>query len=73
LSLKQVSREQRKNKLLDVKLFQKGKGIIKNVQEKTKLSDDDIEKLEDKILSKYDSVYDGIMISLETELKFLVI
>jgi len=59
LSLKQVSREQRKNKLLDVKLFQKGKGIIKNVQEKTKLSDDDIEKLEDKILSKYDSIYDG--------------
>jgi len=61
LSLKQVSREQRKNKLLDVKLFQKGKGIIKNVQEKTKLSDDDIEKLEDKILSKYDSVYDGVI------------
>jgi len=61
LSLKQVTREQRKNKLLDVKLFQKGKGIIKNVQEKTKLSDDDIEKLEDKILSKYDSVYDGVI------------
>ena len=61
LSLKQVSREQRKNKLLDVKLFQKGKGIIKNVQEKTKLSDDDIEKLEDKIFSKYDAVYDGIV------------
>ena len=52
LSLKQVSREQRKNKLLDVKRFQKGKGIIKNIQEKTKLSDDDIEKLEDKIFSK---------------------
>ena len=61
LSLKQVSREQRKNKLLDVKRFEKGKGIIKNIQEKTKLSDDDIEKLEDKILSKYDAVYDGIV------------
>jgi len=61
LSLKQVSREQRKNKLLDVKRFEKGKGNIKNVQEKTKLSNDDIEKLEDKILSKYDSVYDGIV------------
>ena len=61
LSLKQVSREQRKNKLLDVKRFQKGKGIIKNIQEKTKLSDDDIEKLEDKIFSKYDAVYDGIV------------
>jgi len=61
LSLKQVSREQRKNKLRDVKQFQKGKGIIKNIQEKTKLSDDDIEKLEDKIFSKYDSVYDGVV------------
>ena len=61
LSLKQVSREQRKNKLLDVKRFEKGKGVIKNIQEKTKLSDDDIEKLEDKILSKYDAVYDGIV------------
>ena len=61
LSLKQVSREQRKNKLLDVKQFQKGKGIIKNIQEKAKLSDDDVEKLEDKIFSKYDAVYDGIV------------
>ena len=61
LSLKQVSRDQQKKKLLDVKRFEKGKGIIKNVQEKTKLSNDDIEKLEDKILSKYDSVYDGIV------------
>ena len=61
LSLKQVSREQRKNKLLDVKRFEKGKGIIKNIQEKSKLSDSDIEKLEDKILSKYDSVYDGVV------------
>jgi len=61
LSLKQVSREQRKNKLRDVKQFEKGKGIIKNIQEKAKLSDDDIEKLEDKILSKYDAVYDGII------------
>jgi len=61
LSLKQVSREQRKNKLRDVKQFQKGKGIIKNIQEKAKLSDNDVEKLEDKIFSKYDAVYDGII------------
>ena len=61
LSLKQVSREQRKNKLRDVKQFQKGKGIIKNIQEKAKLSNNDVEKLEDKILSKYDSVYGGVV------------
>ena len=60
-SLKQVSRDQQKKKLLDVKRFEKGKGIMKNIQEKSKLSSDDIEKLEDKILSKYDSVYDGIV------------
>ena len=60
-SLKQVSKDQQKKKLLDVKRFEKGKGIMKNIQEKSKLSNDDIEKLEDKILSKYDSVYDGIV------------
>ena len=61
LSLKQVSRDQQKKKLLDVKRFEKGKGIMKNMQEKAKLSDNDIEKLEDEILSKYDSVYDGVV------------
>ena len=61
LSLKQVSRDQQKKKLLDVKRFEKGKGIMKNIQEKSKLSNSDIEKLEDEILSKYDSVYDGIV------------
>ena len=60
-SLKQVSRDQQKKKLLDVKRFEKGKGIMKNIQEKSKLSNSDIEKLEDEILSKYDSVYDGIV------------
>ena len=61
LSLKQVSRDQQKKKLLDVKRFEKGKGIMKNIQEKAKLSDGDIEKLEDKIHSKYDSVYEGVV------------
>ena len=61
LSLKQVSRDQQKKKLLDVKRFEKGKGIIKNIQDKAKLSSNDIEKLEDKILTKYDSVYDGVI------------
>ena len=61
LSLKQVSRDQQKMKLLDVKRFEKGKGIIKNIQEKAKLSNQDVEKLEDKIFSKYNSVYDGVV------------
>ena len=61
LSLKQISRDQKKKKLLDVKRHEKGKGIIKNVQEKTKLSGAEIENLEDKIFSKYDSIYDAVI------------
>ena len=61
LSLKQISRDQKKKKLLDVKRYEKGKGIIKSVQEKTKLSSADIENLEDKIFSKYDSIYDAVV------------
>ena len=58
LSLKQVSKDQKKQKLKEVKKFEKGKTLLQNVQEKAKLSDDEIEKLEDSIYSKYDSVYD---------------
>ena len=69
LSLKQVSRDQQKKKLLDVKRFEKGKGILKNIQEKAKLSNNDVEKLEDKILSRYDSVYDGAVDILRNGIK----
>ena len=59
--LKQISRDQKKKKLLDVKRHEKGKGIIKSIQEKTKLSNTEIENLEDKIFSKYDSIYDAVI------------
>ena len=61
LSLKQVSKDQKKQKLKEVKKFEKGKTILKNVQDKAKLSDDEIEKLEDSIYSKFDSVYDAFI------------
>ena len=61
LSLKQISKEQRKKKLLDVKRFEKEQGIIKNIQEKAELSTKQIEDIEDKLLSKYDSIYDAII------------
>ena len=61
LSLKQVSNDQKKQKLKEVKKFEKGKTLLQNVQEKAKLSDEDIEKLEDKIYSKFDSVYDAFI------------
>ena len=61
LSLKQISKEQRKKKLLDVKRFEKEQGILKNIQEKAKLTSKQIESIEDKLLSKYDSIYDAII------------
>ena len=61
LSLKQISKEQRKKKLLDVKRFEKEQGILKNIEEKAKLTTKQIEELEDQFLSKYDSVYDAML------------
>ena len=61
LSLKQVSTDQKKKKLLDVKRQNKAKTLMKNVQVKAKLSNDDVEKLEDSLYSKYDSIYDAFM------------
>ena len=61
LSLKQISKDQRKKKLLDVKRFEKEHGILENIKEKAKLTGEQIEELEDKLLSKYDSVYDAML------------
>lgn len=61
LSLKQVSNDQKKQKLKEVKKFEKGKTLLQNLKEKAKLGDPDIEKLEDKLYSKYDSVYDAFI------------
>ena len=61
LSLKQVSKDQKKHKLKEVKKFEKGKTLLKNVQEKANLSDQEIEKLEDEIYSKFDSIYDAFI------------
>ena len=75
LSLKQVSKDQKKQKLKEVKKYEKGKTLLENLQEKTKLTDEEIEKLEDKLYTKFDSVYDGFIeiarngISIITDLK----
>ena len=61
LSLKQVSNDQKKQKLKEVKKFEKGKTLLQNVQERANLSDDEIEKLEESIYSKFDSVYDAFI------------
>jgi len=75
LSLKQVSKDQKKQKLKEVKKYEKGKTLLENLQEKAKLTDEEVEKLEDKLYTKFDSVYDGFMeitrngISIITDLK----
>jgi len=61
LSLKQVSTDQKKKKILEVKRHEKGKTLIQKIQEKTKLSKEELEKLEDELYSKYDSIYDAFM------------
>ncbi len=61
LSLKQVSNDQRKQKLKEVKKFEKGRTLLQNVQEKAGLTDAQVESLEDKIYSKFDSVYDAFV------------
>jgi translation initiation factor 2 subunit 1 len=61
LSLKQVSKEQQKKKLLEVKRVEKGKTLLDAVKTTAGLSDIDIDKLEDVIFSKYDFVYDAFL------------
>jgi len=61
LSLKQISKDQKKKKLLEVKRYEKGKTIIQNVKEVGKISDKDIEALEEIIFSKYDSIYEAFL------------
>jgi translation initiation factor 2 subunit 1 len=61
LSLKQISKDQKKQKLKEIKKFEKGKTLLQNVKEKAKLSDGEVEKLEDSIYSKFDSVYDAFI------------
>ncbi len=61
LSLKQVSKDQKKQKLKEVKKFEKGKTLLQGVKEKAGMSDGEIESLEDGIYSRFDSVYDAFL------------
>ena len=61
LSLKQVSKDQKKKKLLEVKRFEKGNTLIQNVKEKAKLSENEVEQLEESLYSKYNSIYEAFL------------
>src|ERR671915_1594879 len=58
LSLKQVSGEERKSKLIEVKRNEKATAFMEMVKIKAQINDSQIKEIEDKILQKYDYVYD---------------
>src|SRR5216117_2836658 len=58
LSLKQVSREERKSKLIEVKKSEKASAFMHMIKTKTSMSDDKLKELQDIILQKFDYLYD---------------
>ena len=58
LSLKQVSGEERKSKLIEIKKNEKASVFMEIVKSKAKITDSQLHEIEDKILQKYDYVYD---------------
>ena len=61
LSLKQISKDQQKQKLKEVKKFEKGKTLLQALKENANLTQKEIEKFEDSIFAKYESVYDAFI------------
>lgn len=59
LSLKQVSSDQKKKKLLEIKRNDKERVLIENLKTKADLSQAEVEKLEEVLVNKFDSVYDA--------------
>ena len=56
-SLKQVSGEERKAKLIEVKRNEKASGFLDSVKIKASLNDAQLNEIRDKILEDYDDVY----------------
>ncbi len=57
LSLKQVSIDQKKKKLLAVKRYEKGKTLLKGAVERAGLSEAKAARLEEALYARFDSVY----------------
>ncbi|CAI9831712.1 MAG: S1 RNA-binding domain-containing protein [Nitrosopumilus sp.] len=61
LSLKQVSKDQQKQKLKEVKKFEKGRTLLQGVRERAGITEEEADRLEDELCSKYDTVYDAFI------------
>lgn len=59
LSLKQVSADQKKKKLLEIKRTEKEKALIDNLRSKGNLTKVEIDKLENVLTDKFGSIYDA--------------
>jgi len=58
-SLKQVSGEERKSKLIEVKKSDKAATFLDFIKTKLKLTEEQVQEIEDRLLQKYDYVYDA--------------
>lgn len=59
LSLRQVSGEERKEKVIEVKKTEKARSIMEAMKKTLNMDDSGISNLENQILEKYDSLYDA--------------
>jgi translation initiation factor 2 subunit 1 len=59
LSLKQISSDQKKKKLLELKRHEKETTLIENLKTRSSLSNQEIEKIENILVEKFGSVYDA--------------
>ena len=57
VSLKQISGEERKSKLIEVKRNEKATGFLNSIKTKLNLSDIQTKEIQDSILQNYDDVY----------------
>ena len=59
LSLRQVSGEERKAKIIEVKKSEKARSILDALKTRPNFDDKGLREIEDKVLDQYDSLYDG--------------
>jgi len=59
LSLKQISSDQKKKKLLELKRREKEEGLIENLKSRANLSEPEMNKIENVLVEKFDSIYDA--------------